>query len=101
MIKKILQLGLCLTISAFAAFTAPPAQAFDLSYTQSGVGGTMNQACNVAIQRIDNNCDIHGTITTDPGSCKPLWGPDGQAIGTVCTCTATATYCANLQDFPH
>jgi hypothetical protein len=100
MSKKILQLGFCLVIlAALAAFDAP-AQAIDLSYTQSGVGGTMAQACNNAIQKIENNCDRHGPITTDPGSCKPLWGIDGSVIGQVCTCKATASYCVNTIPFP-
>jgi hypothetical protein len=101
MSRKILQLGFSLVIlAALTAFDAPAAQAIDLSYTQSGVGGTMAQACNNAVQKIENNCDIHGPITTNPGSCKPLWGLDGQIIGYVCTCKATATYCANSIPFP-
>jgi hypothetical protein len=101
MTRKALQLGLCLlATSALAAFDAPAARAIDLSYTQSGVGGTMAQACNNAIQKIENNCDMHGSITTNPGSCKPLWGIDGSVIGQVCTCKATASYCANTIPFP-
>lgn len=97
MSRKALQLGFCLVI--LAALTTLPAPAIPSpSYTQSGVGGTMAQACNNAIQKINNNCDFHGPITTNPGSCKPLWGPDGTVIGQVCTCSATATYCGNFID---
>lgn len=72
----------------------------DFSYSQSGVGGSQAQACNnaIPIQKIEDNCDRHGPITTDPGGCKPLWAPDGSVIGWVCTCKATATYCQILID---
>lgn len=97
MSRKALQLGFCLAIlAALAAFDAPAAQAIDLSYTQSGIGGTMAQACNNAIQKIKDNCDRHGTITTDPGRCLPLWDLNGNVIGYACTCEATASYCVNF-----
>ena len=99
MSKKVLQLGFCLVVlAALAAFTAPAAQAIDLSYTQSGVGGTMAQACNNAVQKIKNNCDKYGTVTTDPGACWPLYGLDGNLLGYACTCEATASYCVNYID---
>lgn len=98
MSKKALQLGFCLAILAATLFNAPAAQAIPFSYSQSGVGGTMAQACNNAVQKIENNCDFHGPITTDPGSCKPLWGLDGQIIGYVCTCTATTSACGKFID---
>src|SRR5687767_2652924 len=74
MSKKVRQLGFCLlAFAAIATFAAPAAHAFDLSYTQAGFGSTMTQACNNAIQRIDDNCDAYGAITTDPVGCWPLW----------------------------
>jgi hypothetical protein len=95
--RKILQLGFCLLVlAALATFNAPAVQAIPFSYSQSGVSGTMAQACSNAVQKIKNNCDFYGPITTTQGSCKPLWGIDGQVIGTVCTCTATTTACGNI-----
>jgi hypothetical protein len=97
MTRKALQLGFCLLVLAvLAAFTAPAAQAFDFSYTQTGAGGTMERACDNAVQKIKDNCDRYGPITTDPGFCRPLWGPDGTLLGWVCTCEATAAYCQIL-----
>lgn len=97
MTRKALHLGFCLLVlAALGAFTAPAAQAIDFSYTQSGVGGTMDQACNAAIENIKDDCDRYGTITTDPGGCRWLYGLDGQVIGRVCTCEATAAYCQIL-----
>lgn len=94
MTKKAVRLGFCLLVlAALAVFPTQVAQAFDFSYSQTGVGGSPAQACNNAIQKIEDNCDRHGPITTDPGGCKPLWGPDGSVIGWICTCKATATYC--------
>jgi hypothetical protein len=91
MSKKVRQLVFCLFASAVLA--APAAQAFDFSYTQSGVGSTMAKACNNAIQKIDDYCEAYGPITTDPGSCVPLWGINGEFLGYVCTCEATTAYC--------
>lgn len=97
MSRKALQLGFCLAI--LAVLTALPASAIPApSYSQTAVGGTMAQACNNAIQEIKNDCDVHGTITTTPGSCKPLYDFNGNLLGYVCTCTATASYCANFID---
>lgn len=91
--KKALQLGFCLLVLAALAGLTPAVQAFDFSYSQTAIGGSPTQACNNAVQKIEDYCDRHGPITTDPGGCKPLWGPDGSVIGWVCSCTATATYC--------
>lgn len=99
MSKKALQLGFCLAILAMlTTLPAPAAPAPSLTYTQSGVGGTMAQACSNAVQKIKDNCDIHGTITTDPGSCKPLYDFNGNLLGYACTCTATASYCGKFID---
>jgi hypothetical protein len=94
MTKKALQLGLCLlVIAALAAFTAPAAQAFDFSYSQRGLAGTMAQACNNAVQKIKDNCDAYGPITTDPIFCKPIYTAEGDLAGYACSCEATTTYC--------
>lgn len=91
MIRKALQLGFCLLV--IATLAAPPARAFDFSYTESGVGSSMAQACNNAIEKIKDRCDSYGPITTDPISALPLYGPDGKLIGYVYLCEATTTYC--------
>ena len=96
MSRKALQLGFCLAIAALAVFTAPAAQALDFSYTQSGVSNTMAKACNQAIQRIEDRCDIHGVITTDPQRCDPLYDLYGNYDGQICLCKATATHCGIL-----
>lgn len=93
MTKKALQLGFCLLVLAALAFTAPAAQAFDFSYSQRGVGGTMAHACDNAVQKIKDNCDAYGPITTDPIFCKPLYLADGTFVGYACSCEATTTYC--------
>lgn len=95
------KLAFCLLVLAtLAMLPIPAARAIDLSYTRSGVGGTMAQACNNAVQAIHNDCDITGTITTNPGRCLPLYGPGGEVIGKVCTCEATASFCGNYMPFP-
>jgi hypothetical protein len=96
MTRKSLQLFCLVAIAALAAFTAPAAQAFDFSYSQSGIGKSMPEACNNAIQKIADNCDQYGAITTDPGFCKPLYTAEGEYIFDVCTCKATATFCRNF-----
>lgn len=94
MSRKALQLGFCfLALAALAAFNAPETQAFDFSYTQSGVSNTMAKACNQAIQRIKDRCDIHGAITTAPRGCDPLYDLYGNYAGQICRCEATAAYC--------
>lgn len=97
MSKKALYLGFCLAV--LAALTTLPAPAVPApSYSQTGTGGTMALACSNAVQKIKNNCDLHGTITTTQGSCQPLHDFNGNVIGYVCTCTATASYCVNFID---
>src|SRR5262245_56711220 len=97
MTRKTPQLGLRLVaIAVLAAFTTPTAQAFDFSYSQTGIGKTMPQACNDAIQKIAANCDQYGAITTDPLFCKPLYTAEGEYIFDVCSCKATATFCRNF-----
>ena len=86
--------GLVAALTAFPALATPAPQ---LGYTQSGVGGTMNQACNNAIQKIKDHCDLVGPITTDPGRCLPLWDLDGEVIGYVCTCEATTLTCGIIR----
>jgi hypothetical protein len=102
MSKKALRLGLCLLV--LAALCALPASASEapisLSYTQSGVGGTMEQACNNAIQKIKDYCDVFGPITTDPGRCWPLYDIYGEFVGFACTCEATTSYCGKFIGFP-
>lgn len=101
MSRNVRQLASCLfVLAALAMFSAPAARAFDLSYTRSGVGGTMAQACNNAIQSIKDDCDVYGPITTNPIHCLPLYGPGGVYLGKVCTCEATTTSCANYAPFP-
>lgn len=104
MSKNVLQPGLRLlaiaAIAVTATITAPDAQAIDTSYTQTATAGTMEEACCKAVQKIHDNCDKHGTITTDPRSCKPIWNIDGELAGYACTCDATTTYCARLVGFP-
>lgn len=97
MSKKALQLGLCLlAIAALSAAPALAAPAPSLGYTQSGVGSTMDQACTNAIEKIKDNCAVHGSISTDPGRCLPLWDLNGNVIGQVCTCEATTLFCGRL-----
>ena len=94
MSKKVLQLGFC--ILAIAALSAVPALALpapSFGYTQSGVGPTMDQACTNAIQKIKDNCDFYGPISTDPGRCLTLRDINGEIMGYVCTCEATTTAC--------
>jgi hypothetical protein len=101
MLKNALRLSFCLL--AIAALSAGPTLATpapQLTYSQNGVGGTMDQACSRAIQEIQNDCDFMGPITTDPGSCKPLRNLEGQIIGYVCTCTATTSFCGHVLSFP-
>lgn len=94
MSRKALQLGFCLLVlAALATFNSPAAQAIDFSYTQSGVGSSMAKACNQAIQKIKDKCDSYGAITTDPGVCGYIFGPNGSIEGQICTCEATAAYC--------
>lgn len=93
MTQKALQLGFLLAVAALAAFVAPAAQAVDFSYTQSGMGGSMDQACDNAVQKIRDNCDAYGPITTDPGACRPIYTAEGELAGYACTCKATTTYC--------
>jgi hypothetical protein len=95
MSKHAFRLAFCLL--ALVAPAAVPVQAETapfLTYTQSGVGGTMDQACTNAAEKIKDNCAVHGPITTDPGRCLPLLGPDGSVIGQVCTCEASTSFCA-------
>jgi hypothetical protein len=101
MSKKVLQLGFCfLAIAALSVVPALATPAPSFGYTQSGVGSTMDQACANAAQKIKDNCDFHGPISTDPGRCLPLWGLDGQVIGQVCTCEATTLACAHFIGLP-
>lgn len=94
MSTKTRQLGLCLlVIATLAAFATPAAQAFDFSYTESAVGGTMPQACSNAVQKIKDKCDAYGPITTDPISCRPIYDFNDNIIGYACICEATTTYC--------
>jgi hypothetical protein len=96
MTKKALQLVCLVAIAALAVLTAPAAQALDFSYTQSGIGKTMPEACNNAIQKIAANCDEYGAITLDPVFCKPLYTAEGEYIFDACSCKATATFCRNF-----
>ena len=96
MTKKALQLVCLVAIAALAAFTAPAAQAFDLSYSQTGIGKSKAEACNNAIQKIADNCDEYGAITTDPLFCKPLYTAEGEYLFDACACKATATFCRNF-----
>jgi hypothetical protein len=101
MINKALRLGFCLL--AIAALSAGPTLAIpapSFTYSQTGAGGTMEQACSRAIQEIQNDCDFMGPITTSPQGCKALRNAEGQIIGWVCTCTATTSYCGNYIGLP-
>lgn len=101
MIKKVLRLSFCLL--AIAALSAGPTLAIpapSLTYSQSGVGGTMDQACANAVQKIQDNCDIMGPITTDPGRCLPIKNLQGEIIGYACTCEATTSYCGKFIGLP-
>lgn len=101
MSKKALQLGFCfLAIAALSAVPAMALPAPQFGYTQTGVGGTMEQACNNAIQKIKDNCDFFGPITTDPGRCLPLKDFNGEILGYVCTCEATTNACGIRIDLP-
>jgi len=101
MVKKALQLGFCfLVIAALSAGSAVAAPAPSFGYTQSGVGGTMEQACQNAIQKIKDNCDFFGPITTNEGRCLPLRNAEGQVIGYVCTCEATTNACGKVIGLP-
>ena len=101
MSKKALQLGFCfLAIAALSVVPALAVPAPSFGYTQSGVGGTMDQACNNAIQKIKDNCDFFGPISTDPGRCLPLRDLEGQIIGYVCTCEATTSACGRIIGLP-
>lgn len=101
MSKKALQLGFCvLAIAALFAVPAMATPAPSFGYTQSGVGGTMDLACNNAIQKIKDNCDFYGPISTDPGRCRPLRDFNDQIIGYVCTCEATTSACGHIIGLP-
>ena len=101
MSKKVLQLGFCLlAVAALSVVPAVAEPAPSFGYTQSGVGGTMNQACANAVQKIKDNCDVHGPISTNPGRCLPLWGADGEVLGYVCTCEATTFACGKFAGLP-
>lgn len=96
MSKKALQLGLCLCLLLLATLSATPVLAEtapSFGYTQSGVGGTMEQACANAIQNLKDDCGIIAPPTTDPGRCLPIRNLEGQIIGYVCTCEATTLAC--------
>jgi hypothetical protein len=94
MISKALRLGFCLlTLAALFSGSALAIPAPTLTYSQTAVGGSPDQACANAIEEIQSNCDIHGPITTEPMGCKALRNAEGQIIGWVCTCTATTSYC--------
>jgi hypothetical protein len=94
MSTKARQLGLCLlVVAALAAFAAPAAQAIDFSHTEVSLGGSKEQACNNAVQKIKDRCDSYGPITTNPGACKPIYNSDGLIVAEACTCRATTTYC--------
>jgi len=101
MSKHAFRLAFCLlALVAPAVFPAQAETAPFLTYTQSGDGGTMAQACASATQKILDHCDIHGSITTDPGRCLPLYGLDGSVIGRICTCEASTPYCGVFRPFP-
>ena len=100
MSRKALQLGFCLcllALTALSAFPAHAAQDFQFGYTKSGVGGTMEQACNNAIQNLKDACGIIAPPTTDPGRCWPVENLEGQIVGYICTCEATTLACLNPQ----
>lgn len=109
MSKKFRPAALCaLAALAFATFGpgAPAAAtaAPTLSFSRSAIAGNMARACENAVAMINDVCDVHGPITTTPSGCNPLWGPNGQVIGQVCTCVATTSFCGvfnpNFPTFP-
>jgi hypothetical protein len=100
MSRKALQLGFCLCLLALATLSAFPAQAaqdFNFGYRETGVGGTMDQACSNAIQELKDRCGIIAPPTTNPGRCLPVKNLEGQIIGYICTCEATTFACLNPQ----
>lgn len=93
----------CLVLAAGFFLTlasAAPAGATStfLSYSESSAGPTTSEACQRAINRIEEKCDLHGPITTSADGCQTTWS---EVMGEVvlCKCTATTTYCA-IRLFP-
>lgn len=94
MSKNLRPLALCfLAAAALAARPANATPAF-ASYSQNGAGDSRDAACAAATQKILDNCDSYGPITTDPTGCHKLYDLDGNVTGKVCTCTATTSFCA-------
>lgn len=84
---------------AVAALAAGAASAQDFSYTVSGFGDSMAAACSAAVERIEDECNSHGAITTNPRGCRWLQLPFGEEIR-VCRCEATTSFCTNPASLP-
>lgn len=94
MSKHAYRLAFCLFVLVAPAVVPAQAEVVPvLTYTQSGVGATMDQACTNAAEKIKENCAVHGSITTDPGRCLPL----NDAY--VCTCEASTLFCGIIRPF--
>jgi hypothetical protein len=82
-----------LAVAALVTLSPPSAHA---AITRSCLGSTMAAACNCAVAEIEDTCDNHPTITTDPGLCRAVYLPPHEFVGYICDCTATTPWCAVL-----
>jgi len=87
---------LALSVLAGAALVTLSPSAAHAAITRSCVNSTMAAACACAVAAIEDVCDAHPAITTDPGFCGPVYLPPHQLIGYICDCTATTPWCAVL-----
>ncbi len=67
-------------------------------YSAGGVGETAAEACDAATQAVVAHCFLHGPISVGPAICRPIFDPNLEIIGRICTCTATTSFC---RTFPH
>lgn len=85
-----------LALAAFAFFPAPPAEAS--GYTATAIGSSAAGACDNARNLVIDHCPFHGIITTSSSSI-PIW-QNGQIIGYLYRCEATAQICLTPPEFP-
>lgn len=80
-------------LGAAAVANAQPAIAgpIIIRHTATGVGSTMTQACDRALDALIEECPLHGPVSYDQGRCITTSTPFGTV--TLCDCEASTLLC--------
>ena len=60
-------------------------------HTATGFASTMGEACDRALDALNEECPLHGTVSYDEGRCLSTPTPFGTV--TICDCEASTLLC--------